>query len=365
MSECNGRPAIDRHDRLDPERTTGLVLCGMGGPDGPDDVRPFLQNLFSDPRIIPVPRFIAPLLARLIARRRAPAVRERYASIGHGGGSPQLDWTRRQAAALVDAANGAGRRWVGRPAMRYWHPYPDASIRELLDEGAEQFLVVPTYPQFSDATNGSTLSFVGDALARLAPDAAVHVVTDWHLLPGFVTALADATTPTLAAWADADHDPADCGLLYVAHSLPEKFVAAGDPYLSQTRATVAAVHAETRRRLADRADWLDRMPGGVDPLLAFQSRVGPIKWLGPDVPDETSRLAQSGCRHLHVQPVSFTCEHIETLHELDIELRGIAETGGVTEFSRGSALNLNETWLASLASHLIATAYGEVAHVDA
>ena len=353
-----------RQDQLDPTRATGLILCGMGGPAGPDDVRPFLTNLFSDPQIIPVPRLLAPLLARLIAWRRTPAVRERYARIGHGGGSPQLDWTRKQGDRLLSLAAEAGQTWAAHPAMRYWHPYPEESIADLLARGAEQFLVVPTYPQYSDATNGSTLGFVQDALGRLAPDAPAHVVTSWHDLPGFIGALADGSTDRLLHWAGDDTPPESCALLFVAHSLPEKFVAAGDPYLSQTRVTVEAVHDELRRRLSTHGAWLDRMPGGRKPMLAFQSRVGPIKWLGPDVPDEVRRLAAAGCRNLHVQPVSFTCEHIETLHELDIELREIAERAGIEDFTRGSALNVNETWLASLSAELLKTAFRkEDAHV--
>ena len=120
-----------RQDRLDPARPAGLILCGMGGPDGPDDVQPFLRNLFSDPRIIPVPRWLAPLVARLIARRRAPAVRERYAMIGHGGGSPQLPTTRRQAERLADLAAARDVPRLPAAAMRYWPPYPDETVADL------------------------------------------------------------------------------------------------------------------------------------------------------------------------------------------------------------------------------------------
>jgi len=352
--------------RLDPAQPTGLILCGMGGPDGPDSVRPFLQNLFSDPRIIPIPRLLAPILSRLIARRRAPAVRKRYARIGHGGGSPQLETTLKQGVRLAELAATHGLLWHPGAAMRYWHPFPSKTVADLKSLGCGQYVVVPTYPQFSDATNASTIDFVLDALARIQPDAAVHVLPSWELLPGFITALATAATATLRRWIESEVDPASCSLLFVAHSLPEKFVKAGDPYLSQSRATVGAVHAAIRSELAESTNWLDRMPGGGGPLLAFQSRVGPIKWLGPDVQDETRRLAKAGCRRLHVQPVSFTCEHIETLHELDIELGKEAGLVGIEEFSRGSALNLNESWLSSLAEHLILSIHpkSEVDHAS-
>lgn len=344
-------------DRLDPAAPTGLILCGMGGPDGPEAVQPFLRNLFSDPRIIPIPRLVAPLAARLIAWRRTPAVRERYGQIGHGGGSPQLATTLAQARRLAELAAQRGRTWLPGAAMRYWHPFPADTVRELRAAGAAQYIVVPTYPQFSDATNGSTIEFVLESLARRHPEAAVHVLSSWELLPGFTASLAGAAAPALRGWAEAGADPEACALLFVAHSLPEKFVTAGDPYLSQTRATVASVHTQLRESLGDQAAWLDRMPGGPSPLLAFQSRVGPIKWLGPEVTAEMERLAAAGCRRLHVQPVSFTCEHIETLHELDIELKEDAGKAGVTHFSRGPALNLDEGWLTSLAEHLLRAAY--------
>lgn len=354
-----------RQDHLDPARTTGLILCGMGGPDSPDAVEPFLRNLFQDPEIIPIPRLLSPVLGRLIARRRAPAVRRRYLEMGHGGSSPQVPTTRAQGERLAVLMAGAGRPTVAAPAMRYWRPYPDEAVGDLRARGAEQFLVLPMYPQYSDATNGSTLAFVQAALDRHAPGAAVHVVEAWHLLDGFIATLAANAGRGLRRWAEAGADPQSCALIYVAHSLPESFVKRGDPYLSQTRATVSAVHERVRAALAadGHAAWLARLPGGPAPLLAFQSKVGPIKWLGPEITAETRRLAAAGCRRLLVQPVSFTCEHIETLHELDLELRHEAESLGVQDFDRGAALNLDETWLASLAARLAGEPFhGEAVH---
>ena len=282
-----GRP-VHRQDRLDPARPTGLILCGMGGPDGPEDVQPFLRNLFSDPRIIPIPRLLAPVAARFIARRRAPAVVERYAALGHGGGSPQLGTTRRQAERLAALAEDAGQVWLPAAAMRYWHPFPDESVAELRGRGARQYLVVPMYPQYADATSGSTLDFVADALARGHAEAQVHVIEDWATLPGLVESLSRSATASLRAWIEAGAEPGHCALLHVAHSLPQRFVDAGDPYLERTRATVAAAHDDLRAHMVGHADWLDRMSGGAEPLLAFQSRVGPVKWLGPDVRDAVS-----------------------------------------------------------------------------
>jgi ferrochelatase len=287
-------------------------------------------------------------------------VRKRYLTISPDGCTPQLGTTRRQAEDLARRLGELGLPTVPGIAMRYWHPYPEATFTDLENKGARQYLVLPTYPQYSCATNGATLGFVLEGLKKVAPGRPVHVVPEWHLQPGFLAALAEPVAATLGAWAGAGAEPATCALVYAAHSLPQKMIDGGDPYLGQTTATVDAVHALVRGRLAalGHADWLAAVPGGGRPLLAFQSRVGPIKWLGPEIVGEVKRLAAAGCRSLHVQPVSFTCEHIETLMELDIELREDAEKAGIERYQRGAALNLDETWLRSLAHELADRAFG-------
>ena len=287
--------------RLDPSRRTGLILAGMGGPDGPAAVEPFLRNLFRDPQIFPAPPLLAPVLGWAIARRRAPGVRRRYALISADSVTPQLGTTRRQAELLAQRLRAGGLDVAPDIAMRYWRPYPDEAVSRLMRGGAAQYIVVPMYPQFSAATNGSTLDFVLDSLERMAPSSPVHVMADWHLLPGFLDALAAPAAAQSAAWVAAGEDPETSALLYVAHSLPYSFIRRGDCYEERTHATVAAGHGDWQRGL---------MAGGAGPTLTFQSRVGPIRWLEPDVVGETRRLAAAGCRRLFVQPVSFTCEHI-------------------------------------------------------
>jgi len=340
---------------LDPDLKTGLIFCGMGGPDGPEAVEPFLRNLFRDPEIFPLPGLLRPLLARLIARRRSPAVRERYAMISRKSVTPQLSATRGQARELAARLTKAGYPTVAAAAMRYWNPYPAESVADLLAEGAKQFVVVPAYPQFAGATTGSTLLFVQEALNRAAPGAPISFITDWHDLAGYAATVAAAVLKGFSPWAAESADPATCAVLYAAHSLPESFIAKGDPYLDQTRSTVRSVHALVQQMMKNRNDasWFDRTMGADTPLLAFQSRVGPIKWVGPELIAETERLAAAGCRRLFVQPVSFTCEHIETLHELDIELKHVAQQAGIQEFRRGTALNFDTAWLDGLAESLV------------
>ncbi len=344
---------------LDPARTTGLILCGMGGPDRPEAVRPFLRNLFRDPLIFPAPRLVAGIAGRLIAWKRAPEVRRRYAMISEHSSTPQLPTTRKQAAYLAEKISATGRKTLPGAAMRYWNPFPGQTVAELMGAGARQFLIVPTYPQYSGATNGSTIRFVMDSLEKIVPDAPVHVVADWHLLPGFIEALARPVIAQLTRWADEGVASGECAILYTAHSLPESFIRQGDPYLERTRATVRAAHDLMLKVLeaAENSAWLAGVTGGTEPRLCFQSKIGPIAWIGPRINEEVPRLAKSGIRRLLVQPVSFTCEHIETLLELDIELKAQALDLGIGDFQRGAALNLNEIWLDSLADHLIDEAF--------
>jgi len=341
-------------DRLDPKLRTGLILGGMGGPDGPDDVVPFLKNLFADPAVLPLPAWLGRLVGGAIVRRRAQAVRQRYRRLGCGGGSPQLAWTRRQAAQIARLLGNRGLDVLPSCAMRYWHPYGDEAITGLVADGARQLLIVPMYPQYSSATTGSILQSILDATRRTEHDLPLHVAASWHDLPD---TLVEQILPHLLGWAGQNRDPRHCGLVFAAHSLPRRFVAGGDPYLEQTRQTVDLVYRRVSDRLGSAGDWLMRLPGHGRPLLAFQSKVGPVKWVGPDLVDVTRELAGDGCRRLLVVPVSFTCEHIETDYELDIEMATIAANAGIDSFVRTPALNLNRDWLFSLAAHLAEAAF--------
>jgi ferrochelatase len=330
----------------------------MGGPDGPRAVAPFLRNLFADPAVLPLPRWLSGVVGLLIVRRRLKGVQERYRLVGYGGGSPQLRWTRRQADRLAELIAARGCDAVPACAMRYWHPFASETASELLAHEVAQILVVPTYPQYASATSGSSLADFCTAAVRLAPHLPLHVVSEWHLLPSYIAALAVRAAKPLNDWADQGVPARECALVYAAHSLPERFVRGGDPYVEQTRATVAAVQSALGRRLAGRTSWLADVAGGSTPLLAYQSKVGPVRWVGPDVFDVASKLVRGGRTRLALVPVSFTCEHIETLVELDQELGDELRRAGVVEYVRAPALNLDEGWLAGFADHLHAAAFG-------
>ncbi len=351
---------------LDPRRRTGLLLLGMGGPDGPESVGPFLSNLFADPMVLPLPAWLSRPVGKLIVRRRVDAVRERYSTLGHGGGSPQLDWTRRQADRLVDLLRARKIDVVAGVAMRYWHPFTDEALATLREYGARQVLGVPTYPQYSAATTGSSLAELERVMQTSEPRLPLRALREWPLLPGYLAALAGDAAVPLARWHAEGVNPQRCALVYTAHSLPERFVRHGDPYVRQTRATVASVHARVRDKLAAARTWTDGLAaGGSAPMLAFQSKVGPVRWVGPPTELSCVALARRGVTHLVVVPVSFTCDHIETLDELDNELGHAVRDAGVTEFVRVPALNLHDGWLRSLADELVHRCFPSLASAGA
>jgi ferrochelatase len=306
-----------------------LVLMNLGGPDSLEAVEPFLVNLFSDPDIIrgfaglPLPKFIA----RKIARRRGPEVRENYRLIG--GKSPQLELTCKQARALGAA--------VGLPAtvaMRYWHPYAHETLAELEAHGVERIIAVTFYPHYSNATTGSSLSDLRVKLKKSRIELA-GVVDRFAEHPGYIAALAETIRDGLAAYpADRrEHVP----VLFSAHSLPLVFVQKGDPYPGEIDRTIVKV---TAALALPRERW----------HLSFQSRVGRIKWLEPSTEHKLAELAQAGHKDVLVVPISFVSDHIETLQEIDILYKRVAGELGITGFTRCRALNDSPTYIAALAS---------------
>ncbi|MDW7711894.1 MAG: ferrochelatase [Deferrisomatales bacterium] len=300
-----------------------VVLLNMGGPDSLDAVRPFLHNLFSDPAILPAPAFVRRPLAWWIAKRRAPRSAENYRAIG--GRSPLGEITRAQAKAL-EAELGPG--YAVTVAMRYWHPRAAEAARAVQASGARAIVALPLYPQFSRATSGSSLADMERALAEEGLDGLPReVIRSWEDFPPYVSALAACVREALEGLEGAT-------VLFSAHGLPVKLIEGGDPYLGHVQATVAAV--------------MTHLPG-VPYRLAFQSRTGPVRWLEPSVADELAALAGQGVKRVVVVPVSFVSDHIETLHEIDVEYRELAESLGFEVFRRSPSLNTRPSFVRALA----------------
>ena len=303
---------------------TAVVLFNLGGPDGPGAVRPFLLNLFSDPAIIGLPRILRWPLAYYIAGRRAGPAAKIYESLG--GGSPLLANTEAQARALGEALgdDGAFRVFI---AMRYWHPLSGRTAREVAAWRPDRVVLLPLYPQFSTTTTGSSLVAWWRAAAVAGIAAPTASICCYPAAAGLIDAQARLVRRALEAAGPAR-------VLFSAHGLPKRIVARGDPYRWQVERTAAAV-AEA----AGLDDW----------VVCYQSRVGPLEWIGPTTEDEIRRAGGERAAVV-VVPIAFVSEHSETLYELDVLYRGVAERAGVPGYHRVAALGVDEAFIAALAA---------------
>jgi protoporphyrin/coproporphyrin ferrochelatase len=303
--------------------TIGVLLLNLGGPEHLAEVEPFLVNLFSDRQIIRLgPRFLQKPLARLIARRRAPKSRTNYAKIG--GGSPMLAISRQQAQLLEQSLREEGRYLV-RVCMRYWHPRARPVLTEMQAAGVQRIVALPLYPHYSMATTGSSFRDLDSTIQALNLELPVHWVKAWPDHPLYIRSLATRIRQALQR---VTGSPA---LVYSAHSLPSRLIDEGDPYVEHLHQTITALERET----------------GLRGHLCYQSRSGPVEWLGPSTPDLLRRLAAQGVKSVLVVPLSFVSDHIETLYEIDMEYRALAE-GLAMEFACIQGLNTEPTFIAAL-----------------
>jgi protoporphyrin/coproporphyrin ferrochelatase len=304
-----------------------VVLFNLGGPDSLDAVKPFLRNLFSDPAIITLPSLLRLPLARFIAGRRTAKARKIYAQIG--GASPILGQTEMQAEALRDALATGGNywdEWRCFVCMRYWHPMTEAVVQQVRAFAPERLVLLPLYPQFSTTTTGSSFQAWDDSVARLG--VATKRIKSYATEPGFIAASVELLKQGLE-----QAGPQPLRVLFSAHGLPEKIIKAGDPYQSEVEQTAQAIASEL---------------GGVDWSVCYQSRVGPLKWIGPSTETEIRRAAADK-RAIVLYPLSFVSEHSETLVELDIDYRRRAVEAGVPGYIRVPTVGTHPKFIEGLA----------------
>ena len=307
---------------------TAVVLMNLGGPDRLEAVQPFLFNLFSDPAILRMPALARLPLARIIAWRRGRVALEIYRKLG--GGSPLLANTEAQARALEAVLGPLHRCFV---AMRYWDPTSEQAAREVADWAADEVVCLPLYPQFSTTTTASSLAAWRVSAKRRGIDYPTRVVCCYPADPGFVEAIAGLIRPALDVAAGYGKPPR---LLLTAHGLPKRIVQAGDPYPDQVETTAAAVIAALNQP-------------GLDWTICYQSRVGPLEWIGPATDDEIRRAGKDGVPVV-VAPISFVSEHSETLVELDLDYRDLAVASGVPAYHRVPTVGIEPGFIRSLAA---------------
>ncbi len=307
-----------------------VVLLNLGGPDSIDAVQPFLFNLFNDPFIISIPLgfLIQKPLARYIANRRSPSVREQYMKIG--GKSPLMYWTEKQRSMLEDRLREQDTTVDVFTAMRYWKPFTEEAVDRIKQTEYSQIILLPLYPHYSRATTGSSLAewdkFYTDNKAE------VITVNDYFKNPGYIAAVNQRIDETLEKFPEQIRK--DVHLVFSAHGIPVKFVKAGDPYKGHIEETVNAV-VEFRKH-------------DLNHSLCYQSKVGLEKWLEPATDDMIRDLSDSGKKHLLVIPISFVSDHIETLFELDIEYRHVADEVGIENYIVMKGLNDSELFVSAL-----------------
>lgn len=309
----------------------GVLLFNLGGPETLDDVRPFLFNLFADPDIIRLPwRFMQKPLAWIISTQRYKKSRGYYEKIG--GGSPLRRITDEQARALEGALQSRDINARAYVAMRYWKPFTEEALEQIRRDEISHLVVLPLYPQFSISTTGSSLNRMNELIKeRRYRLPRTSVVCSYEDDEGYISALAASIAEKLAEFPNPDQTH----ILFSAHSVPVSYIKQGDPYLEQTERTVEMV----RHRLGKHRPF----------TLSFQSKVGPVEWLGPATDATVRRLAGEGVEQLLMVPVSFVSEHSETLYEMDLLYGELADEVGIKDYRRVPTMNCRADFIDALA----------------
>jgi len=310
----------------------GVLLLNLGGPERLEDVRPFLFNLFSDPEIIRLSfPWLQKPLAWLISTLRYQKSQANYREIG--GGSPLRQVTEQQAQALQTSLQQQGQEARVYIGMRYWHPFTEEAIARIEQDRIEELVILPLYPQFSISTTGSSFRLL-ERLWESHPNLQnlrYTAIPSWYQEPGYLQAMADLIRQELAKLPDPDR----AHIFFSAHGVPVSYVEeVGDPYQREIEHCTELIMRELG------------LPNAH--TLAYQSRVGPVEWLQPYTEDAIHALAEQGVETLVVVPISFVSEHIETLQEIDIEYREVAEAAGIKTFRRVPALNTHPRFIQAL-----------------
>lgn len=300
--------------------STAILLINLGGPDSLDSVEPFLYNLFSDSDIMGHNRFLLGPMAKFLSQRRSPVVRNYYSLIG--GKSPIVGLTLRQGEALNKALSSYGSFAVF-VAMRYWHPMIEEVVKEMLVFPMKKIIVLPLYPHYSITTTGSSLNEFNRLWRRIGtPEIEVSMVREWYDNPLYIDAVCHTIQKALNTHKlsiQSTH------IVFSAHGIPLRFIKHGDPYARQIEKSVALISG--------------RLGHGENYHLCYQSRVGPLKWLGPSTEEVLKDLGEKGVKDIVLVPISFVSDHLETLYEMDILYKEKAIGYGIPNFYRAPALN--------------------------
>lgn len=313
------------------KKKIAVILFNLGGPDISENVKPFLFNLFNDPAIIGLPNPFRWMLAKLISSKREQEAQEIYHHIG--GGSPILPLTKEQAHALDAALNtSSNHEYKSFIAMRYWHPMSPETVEKVKEYAPDEVLLLPLYPHFSTTTSGSSI----EDWYKSAKKAGLNVPTKSLCCYPLDEGVIDAHAKLLREYYPKAVDHGKARVLFSAHGLPKKIIEKGDPYQWQIE--------QTAQKIVDKLA-ID----GLDWKVCYQSKVGPLEWIGPATDAEILRAAKEGISVVIV-PIAFVSEHSETLVELDIQYKEMAEKAGMANYTRVPALATHPDFISGLAT---------------
>ena len=309
-----------------------IILFNLGGPDKLDNVKPFLFNLFNDPAIINLPTILRYPLAKLISNRREPVAKKIYQELG--GSSPILKLTQDQSNALEKSLNKKDSNNTHKCfiAMRCWHPRAEETIKDVKLYEPDEIILIPLYPQYSAATSGSSIKEWKNVCKENNYNIKTSTICCYPTDKKFINAHCSEILKKIGGLTNFK-------LIFSAHGLPEKNIKKGDPYQWQVEQSVRKIVEELNIK---NLDW----------ILSYQSRVGPLKWIGPSTEDiivENSKIQ----KHIVLVPIAFVSEHSETLVELDIEYKELAIKNGCKNYTRVAALGINEDFIEALSELIV------------
>ena len=309
-----------------------VILFNLGGPDKLENVEPFLFNLFNDPAILNLPTIFRYPLAKLISYRRAPIAKKIYQELG--GSSPILRLTEEQSKALEQKLNNDDQASVYKCfiVMRCWHPRAEDVVNLVKNFDPDEIILMPLYPQYSAATSGSSIKEWKDVCKKNNLKIKTSTICCYPTDNNFVLAHKEEILKKI-------NNLENFKLIFSAHGLPEKNIKKGDPYQWQVEQSVNKI---VKFLNIKDLDW----------ILSYQSRVGPLKWIGPSTEDIIIENAKSG-KHIVLVPIAFVSEHSETLVELDIEYKELADKNGCENYTRVPALGTNENYIKAMSNLII------------
>ncbi len=304
-----------------------IVLLNMGGPDSLDAIEPFLYNLFQDPDIFKIP-FGQKLFAKIISKLRTKKVVEQYKQIG--GKSPQNEYTETQRKMLQDTLREVNINADVMIAMRYWKPLSADSVEKIKSNDYSKIILLPLYPHFSSVTTGSSFNewwrtYKGDKNL-------VAEINNFYNQPKYIKAISDRIDEGIAKFPESER--ANVELLFSAHSVPQSLIENGDPYQSQILESIKLI--------------MELRNNSEIHHISYQSKVGPVKWLEPSTENKIAELGNNGIKNLLVIPISFVSDHIETIYELGIEYRKVAEENNIENYFLTTGLNESPLFIEQL-----------------